>query len=76
MVAASLDDWDHYESQHWRAAAAWIREHPDDPEAGWLAEKIEFERQAFLAEERDVFGWAILVAEKVGRAAGDQGGLR
>ena len=62
MVASSEADWDHYESQHWRAAEAWMRDHPDDPDAPWLAERMDADRRDYLAEERDEFGWAVFVA--------------
>jgi cyclopropane fatty-acyl-phospholipid synthase-like methyltransferase len=64
IVATSIDDWDHYESQHWRAAAAWLRAHPDDTEAEWLARKIATDRSDYLAQERDCFGWAVFIAGK------------
>ena len=64
VIASSTDDWDHYESQHWRAAAAWLRAHPDDPDAAWLAEKAAADCRRHLSEERDCFGWAVFVAEK------------
>jgi SAM-dependent methyltransferase len=64
LIASSEDDWDHYESQHWRAAAAWLRAHPDDPDAAWLAERTSKSRRQYLSEEREAFGWAVFVAEK------------
>jgi SAM-dependent methyltransferase len=64
IVASSIDDWDHYESQHWRAAAAWARANPDDPDAAWLTGKMAADRAHYLAEERDAFGWAVFIAEK------------
>ncbi|HEX3916706.1 MAG TPA: methyltransferase domain-containing protein [Caulobacteraceae bacterium] len=64
LIASSQDDWDHYESQHWRAAAAWLRAYPDDPDAAGLAERIADTRRQYLAEEREAFGWAVFVAEK------------
>jgi len=64
LVASSDDDWDHYFSQHWRATAAWLRAHPDDPDAAWLAEKTAADRRRYLAAERSLFGWAVFVAEK------------
>jgi cyclopropane fatty-acyl-phospholipid synthase-like methyltransferase len=67
LVAASTDDWDHYETQHWRAAADWIAEHPGEPDALWLADKIETERRDYLDDEREVFGWAIFVARTAPR---------
>jgi SAM-dependent methyltransferase len=64
LIASSQDDWDHYESQHWRTATAWLRAHPDDPDAAWLAGHMEESRHQYLTEERDAFGWAVFVAEK------------
>lgn len=64
IVASAEDDWDHYESQHWRAAEAWLRDNPDDPDAPWLAERIDADRSDYLTEERGDFGWAVFVARK------------
>jgi cyclopropane fatty-acyl-phospholipid synthase-like methyltransferase len=64
IVASAAEDWDHYESQHWRAAAAWLREHPDDPDAAWLTEKMDADRRDYLTEEREAFGWAVFIAQK------------
>ena len=64
IVATSIDDWDHYESQHWRAAAAWLRANPNDPDAAWLARKIAMDRSDYLSQERDCFGWAVFIAER------------
>ena len=64
IVATSIDDWDHYESQHWRAAARWLRANPDDPDAAWLAQKIATDRSDYLTQERHGFGWAVFIAEK------------
>ena len=64
LVASSDEDWDRYEGLQWRAGVTWLRAHPDDPDAGWLAEKIAEERRRYLAEERGCLGWAVFVAEK------------
>ena len=64
LVAASEDDWDHYECQHWRAAADWLSANPDDPDAAELAAKNDAGRADYLEIERSCFGWAIFVAEK------------
>jgi SAM-dependent methyltransferase len=66
IVATSVDDWDHYESQHWRAAARWLRANPDDPDAAWLARRISADRSDYLTQERNCFGWAVFIAEKAG----------
>ena len=31
LIASSDDDWDRYESLHWRAVEEWLAAHPDDP---------------------------------------------
>ena len=64
IIASSLDDWDHYRSQHWRTTAAWLSAHPDDPDAAWLAAKNAADRRGYFAEERDLLGWAVFVAER------------
>ena len=64
IVASAAEDWDHYESQHWRAAAAWLREHPDDPDAAWLTDKMAAARRDYLTEQREAFGWAVFIALK------------
>ena len=33
LIAASEDDWDRYESLHWRAMEEWLAEHPGHPDA-------------------------------------------
>jgi ubiquinone/menaquinone biosynthesis C-methylase UbiE len=63
LVASSTDDWDQYEGLQWLAATAWLRDHPDDPDAPWLAATIAASRADYLREERDGFGWAVFVAQ-------------
>lgn len=64
LVASSEDDWDHYESQHWRVAANFLAAHPDDPDAAEIEAKTGADRARYLAEERACFGWAVFVARK------------
>jgi SAM-dependent methyltransferase len=66
IIASSEDDWDHYECQHWRAGLTWLKEHPGHAEADAFRRQLDEERRRYLAEERDVFGWAIVVAERLG----------
>jgi cyclopropane fatty-acyl-phospholipid synthase-like methyltransferase len=66
MIASSEDDWDHYESQHWRAGLAWLNENPAHSEADAFGRRLREERHRYVVEERDVFGWAIVVAERPG----------
>jgi SAM-dependent methyltransferase len=65
LIASSDDDWDHYECQHWRAGLAWLNANPGDPEAKAFKAQLDEDRRRYLVEERDVFGWTIVVAEKV-----------
>jgi SAM-dependent methyltransferase len=61
LIASSEDDWDTYESLHWRALEAWLAEHPRDPDTVAIRERHEAQRQAYLRHERALFGWAIFV---------------
>jgi len=61
LIASSEDDWDTYESLHWRALEAWLAEHPRDPDTVAIRERHEAQREAYLRHERALFGWAIFV---------------
>ena len=61
VIAASRDDWDRYESLHWRAAEEWLAEHPDDPHAAEVRAGHEAARRAYLEIHRPLLGWAIFV---------------
>jgi SAM-dependent methyltransferase len=65
MVGSSEEDWDHYRSQHWRAAANLFAAHPDHPDAEEVNAHNAGRRTQYLAEERACFGWAIFVARKL-----------
>ena len=64
IIAASDDDWDRYESLHWRALEEWLHENPDDPEAPGIRERHEKARDDYLKVERRLLGWAIVAALK------------
>jgi SAM-dependent methyltransferase len=64
LIAASDDDWDRYESLHWRALEEWLAENPDDPEAAGIRERHESNRDSYLKVERRLLGWAIVAALK------------
>jgi SAM-dependent methyltransferase len=66
VIASSNDDWDHYESQRWRAGVAWLNENPGHAEANAFRRRVDAGRDLYLGQERDVFGWAIVVAKRVG----------
>jgi SAM-dependent methyltransferase len=64
IIAASDDDWDHYESQHWRAIEEWLAQHSDDPGAGEFRARHERSRRDYFAFQRALLGWAIFVGRK------------
>ena len=60
LIAASDDDWDRYESLHWRAIEEWLAEQPDDD----FRAKHTGYRRNYLRYERELLGWAIFVGRK------------
>jgi SAM-dependent methyltransferase len=64
LLDASLDEWDTYESLHWRACAEWLAEHPDDPDAPAIRARCAQHRDEYLGFQRELLGWAILAARK------------
>jgi hypothetical protein len=64
LIASSEDDWDRYESLHWRALEDWLDEHPDDPDAAGIRRRHEQVRADYLRWRRELFGWAIFVGRR------------
>jgi SAM-dependent methyltransferase len=64
LITSSEHDWDHYESQHWRALEEWLAETPRDPDAPDIRERHEQARDDYLSFQRELLGWAIFVARK------------
>ena len=61
VIASSRDDWDRYESLHWRVAEEWLVEHPDDPHAAEMRAGYDDARRIYLEIYRPLLGWAIFV---------------
>jgi SAM-dependent methyltransferase len=61
LVSSSTDDWDRYESLHWRAVEDWLSENDDDE----IRRANEEHKRNYLAR-RDAFGWTIFLARKPG----------
>lgn len=61
LIAASTDDWDRYESLHWRAAHSWAQCNPTHPDRDALIERSKQARRNYLEFERDYLGWAIFI---------------
>jgi SAM-dependent methyltransferase len=64
LIAASEDDWDRYESLHWRAVEEWLAARPDDPIAPEFRRRHETYRREYLMTQRPRLGWAIFVGRK------------
>jgi SAM-dependent methyltransferase len=64
LIASSEDDWDRYESLHWRALEEWLAANPDDPDAPEIRRRHEANRDHYLRVGRDLLGWAIFAARK------------
>jgi SAM-dependent methyltransferase len=64
LIASSLDDWDRYESLHWRALEEWLAAHPDDPDASEIRERHERYRDEYLRLQRALLEWGIFAAWK------------
>jgi len=65
LIAASEDDWDQYESLHWRVVEEWLAEHPAHPDALSVREQHERYRDEYVRSGRALLGWAIFVGRKL-----------
>ena len=61
MILSSPDDWDHYESLHWRAALEWAERNPDHPDRMQLVTRVVANRDRYLRWERQAINWGIFV---------------
>ena len=61
LIAADEDDWDRYESLHWRALDDWLAEHPERSE---LRARHEHYREDYFRFKRSLLGWAIFVGRR------------
>jgi SAM-dependent methyltransferase len=64
LIASSDDDWDRYETLHWRAVERWLAENADDPDARGVRAMHERAKRTYLRHGRDYLGWAIFVGWK------------
>jgi RimJ/RimL family protein N-acetyltransferase/SAM-dependent methyltransferase len=61
VIASTDDDWDRYESLHWRALEEWLVLHADAHEIRTQHERY---RRDYLAFKRALLGWAIFVGRR------------
>ena len=64
LIDTSPDDWDRYETLHWRAVEEWLGESPSDPDAPEVRVMHERSKRTYLRHGRDVLGWAIFACRK------------
>ena len=64
LIAASHDDWDRYESLHWRALEEWVAASPDNPDAPAIRDQHVSYRDNYIRKQRAQLGWAIFVGRK------------
>ncbi len=64
LIASSEDDWDRYETLHWRAVERWLAGNRGDPDADEIRSRHERWKWNYLRHQRDCLGWAIFVGWK------------
>jgi len=64
VIASSEDDWDCYETLHWRACEEWLAANSDDPDAEEIRARHGRSKGSYLRYGRDCLGWAIIVGWK------------
>jgi SAM-dependent methyltransferase len=64
VIDSSLDDWDRYETLHWRTVEEWLAANEGDPDADDIRTRHETYKRAYLRYGRDYLGWAIFVGWK------------
>jgi SAM-dependent methyltransferase len=69
VIASSEDEWDRYETLHWRAVEEWLAVNADDPDADEIRAMHERSKRTYLRFGRDLLGWAIFVGWKPDQSA-------
>jgi SAM-dependent methyltransferase len=64
LIDSSPDDWDRYETLHWRSVEEWLAESPEDPEVDEVRASYERWKRTYLRHGRELLGWAIFVCRK------------
>ena len=64
LIDSSRDDWDRYETLHWRAVEEWLAESPKDPDVDEVRASYERWKRTYLRHGRELLGWAIFVCRK------------
>ena len=64
VIASSENDWDRYETLHWRAVEEWLAANPDDAGAGEIRARHAGHKRTYLRHGREHLGWAIFIGRK------------
>ena len=64
VIASSEDDWDRYETLHWRTVEHWLSANADDPDAPEIRRRHEQSKWNYLRHQREHLGWGIFVGWK------------
>jgi SAM-dependent methyltransferase len=64
LIASSKDDWDVYESQHWRSLEEWLEANPNDPDTRGFRQRHQDARNTYLRTERELLAWAMVIGWK------------
>lgn len=64
LIDSSLDDWDRYETLHWRAVVEWLAANAGDPDAVEVRAAHERWKRSYLRHGRACLGWAIFACRK------------
>ncbi|MFZ0890474.1 MAG: methyltransferase domain-containing protein [Candidatus Binataceae bacterium] len=67
LISSSTEDWDRYESLHWRAADDWASENPSHPDRNKIPDRNQSAKMRYLKYECEFLGWAIFVGVNRGR---------
>ena len=63
-LCSDHEDWDIYETLHWRSAAEYVDENPDDPDNPEIIENSERYREIYLKWGRDTLNWCLYLFRK------------
>ena len=64
VIASSEDDWDRYETLHWRTVEQWLSANESDPDSPEIRRRHEHSKWIYLRHQREYLGWAIFVGWK------------
>lgn len=71
MILANEDDWDSYETAHWRSMEKWVRENPQDPDASEFRTIMRKDREVYLRWARRCLGWGVFIVRARSQSGSD-----